>query len=350
MTRYRGFPAARLTLAVLIAIGATLGLTSLSSAAPSKQQVQAAKAKLDALNRQLSLLVEQYDQARIRLDEVQAKLDEAKAEADRAQATADRALADLNDNAARAYQGIGSQISVLFEAKSLADFSDRLEFIGSMAQADTDLANTAEHAQQEARWLADQLRQTADERRAILADLASKRAEIVSGIGEAKALYDELNKKYLEAVAAAKAVAAANAAAEAAATSNGVAIGNVPGPPPAPNPNAQAAIQAAYSVIGTPYAFASADPNVGFDCSGLTMWSWGRAGLSLPHSSAAQYAALPHVDRSNLQPGDLLFFYSPISHVGMYLTPSTMIDANHPGDVVNVRPIHWESFVGAARP
>jgi cell wall-associated NlpC family hydrolase len=146
-------------------------------------------------------------------------------------------------------------------------------------------------------------------------------------------------------VAAAKAAAAAAASA-----STGVVVGNVPGPPPARNPNAQAAIQAAYSVIGTPYVWGSADPNVGFDCSGLTMWSWAQAGVSLPHSSAAQYSALPHVDRSNLQPGDLLFFYTPISHVGMYLTPSTMIDANHPGDVVNVRPINWDSFVGAARP
>ena len=50
------------------------------------------------------------------------------------------------------------------------------------------------------------------------------------------------------------------------------------------------------------------------------------------------------------KPGDLVFFYSPISHVGIYLTRTTMIDANHPGDVVNVRPIHWEYFAGAARP
>jgi cell wall-associated NlpC family hydrolase len=103
-------------------------------------------------------------------------------------------------------------------------------------------------------------------------------------------------------------------------------------------------------VIGTPYAWGSADPNVGFDCSGFTMWSWAHAGVSLPHSSASQYAVLPHIDRSDLQPGDLIFFFSPISHVAMYLTPSTMIDANHPGDVVNVRPIYWEHFVGAARP
>ena len=355
MTRPRRFLAARVTIAALMTLGASLGSTTLSSAAPSKQQVEAAKTKLDTLNRQLSLLVEQYDQAQIRLHQVEGRLADTKAAADHAQATADRALADLNDNASRAYQGFGSQISVLFDATSLADFSDRLEFLGSMAQADTDLANIAERARQEAKWLADQLRQTLAERQGILDDLAAKRYDIQAGVDRTRALYDELNRKYLDAVAAAEAAAeaAAKAAAEAAQqgpSGGGIVVGDVPGPPPAPNPDAQAAIQAAYSVIGTPYVWGAADPDVGFDCSGLTMWSWAHAGVSLPHSSAAQYAALPHVDRSNLQPGDLLFFYTPISHEGMYLTPSTMIDANHSGDVVNVRPILWDNFVGAARP
>ena len=346
MTGARRLRRARLGLAAVLAFGALFGTATFSSASPSKQQVEAAKARLEQLNQQLSLLVEQWDQAQIKLQQVQTRLDETRAEAEQAQAEAKRALAALNADAARAYEGFGSQVATLFDSSSLADFSDRLEFMGSMAQARSDLATTAEHAQQEARWTAEQLRQTLGERKAILADLADKKTKIRSAIGQQRSLYTELHRKYLDAVAARK------AAAEAAASAGGgsVVVGSVPGPPPAPNPNAQVAIQAAYSVIGTPYVWGAADPNVGFDCSGLTMWSWAQAGVSLPHSSAAQYSVLPHVDRSDLQPGDLLFFYSPISHVAMYLTPSTMIDANHPGDVVNVRPINWDSFVGAARP
>jgi cell wall-associated NlpC family hydrolase len=172
-------------------------------------------------------------------------------------------------------------------------------------------------------------------------------SEIQAGIAEARSLYERLNKQWHDAVAARRAAAAAAAAQ----TTNYVTVLPPPGgPPPAPNANAQAAIDAAYSVIGTPYVWGSADPSVGFDCSGLTMWAWAHAGVSLPHSSAMQYAVLPHVAQSDLQPGDLVFFYSPISHVGLYVGGGNMIDANHPGDVVNIRPVEWNVFVGAARP
>jgi cell wall-associated NlpC family hydrolase len=109
-------------------------------------------------------------------------------------------------------------------------------------------------------------------------------------------------------------------------------------------------LEAAYSAIGTPYQWGGSSPETGFDCSGFTMWAWSHAGVFLPHSSAAQYAALPHVAREDLQAGDLLFFYSPISHVGIYVGGGRMIHASHPGVPVGVVAVYWDSFVGAARP
>jgi cell wall-associated NlpC family hydrolase len=99
-------------------------------------------------------------------------------------------------------------------------------------------------------------------------------------------------------------------------------------------------------VIGTTYVWGSADPNVGFDCSGLVSWSYAQAGIYLPHSSAMMSEMLPRLSQSELLPGDLLFFYSPVSHVSIYLGGGSMIDASHPGPggEVRVQPVTWDYF------
>jgi cell wall-associated NlpC family hydrolase len=347
MTRRPTHLVARLAIAVLVATVAMVGAASLSSAAPSRQEVERAKARLDDLNRELSLLVEEYNQARLRLETVEERLHEIQAQAARARTMADRAISSLNANAALAYRSVGSQIAVLFDSTSLADFSDRLEFIGSMAQADSDLAVQADIARQEAQWTAEELRATIAEREAMLAEIDAKAATIEERVGEARDLYETLDRRYHEALAAA---AAAEAAEQAAQDSGGGGGGTPIPPPPAPNANVQAVLEAAYSVIGTPYQYGGTTPETGFDCSGFTSWAWSHAGVYLPHSSAAQYAALPHVAREDLQAGDLVFFYSPISHVGIYVGGGRMIHSPHTGSVVSVVSVYWDSFAGAARP
>ena len=347
MTRRQTHFAARLTMAVLVAASATIGAASLSSAAPSKEEVERAQAQLDTLNRQLDLMVEQYNQAQIRLQEVQQRLADVRAQADRARATADRAIASLNANAGRAYRGVGSQIASLFESSSIADFSDRLEFIGSMAQSQSDLAVKAETARQQAAWSAQELADTAAERKAIVRSIASKKAQIEDRISQARSLYETLNRKYHEALQAAAAAAASSGSGGSGGSGGYVAPTT---PPPTVNGSVSAVIAAARSAIGAPYTFGGASPETGFDCSGLTMWAWAHAGVYLPHSSAAQYSSLPHVSRESLQPGDLLFFYTPISHVGLYVGGGAMIHASHPGAPVAQVAVYWDSFVGAARP
>ena len=126
-----------------------------------------------------------------------------------------------------------------------------------------------------------------------------------------------------------------------------------PSPAPAAPPvssKASIAVSAAYSQLGVPYKFATASPGVNFDCSGLTKYAWGRAGVSLPHQSGAQYAALPHVSKSDVQPGDLIFYYSPIGHVGIYVGNGQLIHAPQTGDVVKVSAVNWGKVVGIGRP
>lgn len=130
-----------------------------------------------------------------------------------------------------------------------------------------------------------------------------------------------------------------------------------PTPKPEPKPTAPpvsgkagVAVAAAYSAIGTPYHFAGETPGVAFDCSGLTKWAWGRAGVSLPHQSGGQYGSVPHVSRDQVQPGDLIFYYSPIGHVGIYVGGGMMIHAQNTGTTVTLATVHWNKVVGVGRP
>jgi cell wall-associated NlpC family hydrolase len=340
--------AARLTSAVLIVLVTSLGSLTLSSATPTQEDVQRAKERLEALSRELSLLVEEYNQARIRLDELQSRLEAVRLEAERARADADRAIANLNDSAVRAYTEVGTQFDVLLDATSLSDFSDRLEFIESLAEADSDVANEADLAQQRARWTAEELDAALEERRAVVQALAEQQAAIRERVTETRELYERLDRSYHDARARAQ-QATVQQQVQTSSGDGGGATAPIP-PPPAPNGNVQAVLDAAYSVIGTPYQWGGASPETGFDCSGFTMWAWSHAGVSLPHSSAAQYSSLPHVSREDLQPGDLLFFYNPISHVSIYVGGGRMIQSAHAGTTVSVVSVYWEYFTGAARP
>jgi cell wall-associated NlpC family hydrolase len=109
------------------------------------------------------------------------------------------------------------------------------------------------------------------------------------------------------------------------------------------------ALQYALNQLGDPYAWGSDGPG-SFDCSGLTMAAWRQAGVSLSHSSRAQAGEGRPVSRSQLQAGDLVFFYSPISHVGLYYGGGKIVHAPHPGAGVEIAPISEMPYNGAVRP
>ncbi len=107
------------------------------------------------------------------------------------------------------------------------------------------------------------------------------------------------------------------------------------------------ALQAALSRRGDPYVWAAAGPGE-FDCSGLVMWAFAQEGISLPHYTGAQWNSGMHVARNDLEPGDLVFFGSDISHVGIYVGDGLMVDAPDTGAVVRVEPL-FSDYVGAVR-
>jgi len=123
-------------------------------------------------------------------------------------------------------------------------------------------------------------------------------------------------------------------------------------PPPSSGGAGARAVQAAESQIGVPYVWGGESPGAGFDCSGLTAWAWGQAGVSLPHYSGSQMADSAPVPVSDLEPGDLLF-YGPggSDHVAMYVGGGEMIEAPYTGASVWVTSLRLGGgFAGAGRP
>ncbi|MFF8998964.1 NlpC/P60 family protein [Streptomyces achromogenes] len=117
---------------------------------------------------------------------------------------------------------------------------------------------------------------------------------------------------------------------------------------PAPSGRAAMAVAYAYGKLGSPYVWGATGPNA-FDCSGLVQAAYRAAGLSLPRTSYAQINAGRRVSRSELLPGDLVFFYPGISHVGIYVGGGRMIHAPNPSAPVRVAPIDQMPFAGATR-
>ena len=117
-----------------------------------------------------------------------------------------------------------------------------------------------------------------------------------------------------------------------------------------PSSRAGVAIKAALSQLGVRYVFGAKSPGNAFDCSGLTSYAWGVAGVGIPRTSRYQFAGLRHVPTAAVQPGDLIFSYYPISHVGMYLGNGQMVHAPRTGDVVKISAVYWSRVVGVARP
>jgi cell wall-associated NlpC family hydrolase len=108
------------------------------------------------------------------------------------------------------------------------------------------------------------------------------------------------------------------------------------------------ALRLAMGKIGSPYVWGAAGPS-SFDCSGLVMWAYRQVGISLPHYTGAQWNAGTHVSRSQLQPGDLVFFYSDLHHMGIYVGNGKMLHAPQTGDVVKIASMSGRPFAGAVR-
>jgi cell wall-associated NlpC family hydrolase len=322
---------AGLVAALVFTLPVVLSLSFASLAAPSAREVAEAKDKLASMQHEFETLAERYNEAKYRLSLTERQLAEAKARRAAAEAEARAAERRLEERAVEAYLGTGSQVDGLLNADSLAEFSDRLEFMGALAENDAALGLDAENARQQAAWAADRYRDLLAERQRQVDEVEQQLDRIDAMIDEQAALAEQLEDERDEYLAA---LAAQRAALQQAQESVTEAAPPPPSDsgfvPPHDASKAQIAVQAAYSVVGTRYVWGSADPSVGLDCSGVTVYAWGQAGVSLPHSAEAQYASYPRIPLSAVQPGDLVYYGNFGPHIAIYVGGGLIIHASSP--------------------
>jgi cell wall-associated NlpC family hydrolase len=331
------------------------------AAATSQAQVQA---QIDSLATRIAILDEQYNTATIHLQQLQIQIHDSQAASAQAQSNRAALQKVASQQAVAIYkEGAPDIMITLLTSKSLADFNQKMQLLSQANAWEAGVVTRLQIADQRAKVATDTLNRQLAQAQAISTTLAHQRATLVSQLASQQTLLAQINaatraaeaaaaaaraqavRAALAQAAAAAALAARNVAASVPATLNHVTAAL----PPLPSSGqAGKAVQVAMAQIGKPYVWAGAGPNV-FDCSGLTMYAWGAAGVLMPHSAAAQYAMFPHVNRSDLQPGDLVFFGSPIGHVGMYVGGGQMVDAPETGQDVQVQPL-FGGYVGASRP
>jgi cell wall-associated NlpC family hydrolase len=362
---------------VLVALTSSALSLAVPAAASPQDELAAARARAEQLQGQIaangqriSVLDEQYNQARLAIDEATAGIATTEGRLDAAATRTDELKTELASRAAALYKGAanGGPAGML-DASDVGELGSRSKYGSAAADEDDALIGDLVVAREQLEAARTEYESKRDRAEAQRAELESTRSEIESAQQEQEALLADAQGDIAQLVAeidaqrrAAEEAAARTAAAQrqreeaarrsTASSASGGGQRSRPvdvRPAPAPNERAGVAVSTAMAQLGKPYRYAAVGPG-SFDCSGLTMFAWAAAGVRLPHSSAAQYASLPKVSRDQLAPGDLVFYGSPIHHVGVYIGGGQYVHAPQTGDVVKVSSIDRRDYAGAARP
>jgi cell wall-associated NlpC family hydrolase len=242
-------------------------------------------------------------------------------------------------------------IEVLFQAKDFAEFASTWDTLRQLNVQDATDVIALNKARAEARAAQEVLATKERSAQREVRVMADRKSSIESQLAKRKTMLRGLESEIAALQAAEDAAAAARARAAAAAAARAaqaIPVVDEYFPPPTRAARSRV-VSIAMRYLGAPYRWGAAGPN-SFDCSGFTMFVYAQVGVSLPHSSAAQFGSGERVSRANLRPGDLVFFGSPIHHVGIYVGGGSYIHSPHTGDVVQVSPLDRSDYVGAVRP
>lgn len=308
---------------VLLAAG--LALPPQAADAKPTPDIEALRQQADQLNTQLEQLTEQYDGLRVRLQQTQRASEIAETTSRRE----NKALKGIQQRvgrlaAMRYMNDAPDEAPALFSARDPQALLDQAATLHYFTQQDDTQIRQLTQAIQNAERARQNAQDRATQAALLKVQLKAKRASIQRTL-------DKVRRPLLE-----DAVERAG---------RGEPVPAIPGG----STKAIGAVRAALSQLGVPYVWGGATPGKGFDCSGLTMWAYRQVGVNLPHYGGDQWNAGVHVSRSQLQPGDLIFFYSDIHHMGMYLGDGKFVHAPHTGDHVRVADLASRPFAGAVR-
>ena len=305
--------------------------------AQADPSVKDVKARVDRLYHEAEAAQERLHDARIDLADLRRDLAGLKADQVRQDQRLEEVRAQVSDAVVRQLEGEGiSTVGQVVVSDDPGAFLDTLSTMSSFNDLQSSMLSDYD-TQLEALEIR---REATDSRTKEIAELteqlSTEKETVDDKLAEAKSVLSDLEAEERERLEASRSSVSRSD------------VSRMPASVPASG-RAGAAVAYAMAQVGDAYVYGAMGENA-FDCSGLTMRAWAQAGVSLPHSSSAQYGSGPHIAASDLQPGDLVFYYSPISHVGMYIGNGMIVHAANPGTGVAVSGLYSMPYVGAVRP
>jgi len=300
----------------------------------AKAQAQALLNLIDKLDEELSAAAEDYNYANQELDDTQAKIKRTTANITKAEKDMRAAQDQLNERLINIYKSRNlTMLDVILSTSSFTDLISRIDQMQRLGKQDSELIHQVEGYEQKVADRKAELDAEFKEQQAYADKAEAAKQKVLSQLEKQK---KALKGKETQIAQLRKAEAARQAKLAAEARARQKFLRSRPG----------IVIGTAMKYLGVPYVWGASSPS-GFDCSGLVKYCFAKVGVSLPHSSAMQYRYGTHVSRSQLKPGDLVFFYNPIHHVGIYIGNGNMINAT--GNHVQIGTVWKSSFYGATR-
>lgn len=334
---------ALITLTAVLVAGAVPALAA--PLADKLAQARKVQAQIDVLDNKSEIATEDWDQAKIAYDILHAKVVKVQVDIARIDSKTNTLQDSLDARADSMYRsGPLGILDVLLGTSSFEDFAATWDFLTDQNRQESETVATLKSLRVDKATAEADLKVSQAGAKKSYDTMAARRRTILDADAKANALLKSVKNE----IAVLR--AADNARRAAAARQHGGGSGGTGWNwgDPARSPRA-GVVQVALKYLGHPYRWAASGPN-SFDCSGFTMFVYAQVGVHLPHSSRAQISSGARVSRSNLEPGDLVFFGNPIHHVGMYIGNGNMVHSPHTGDVVSIDPVMWGEFAGACRP